>query len=94
MQEQLTDLLFSNDFDAYRVSEIERGAFFIRELLKGSQSPDYVRGAMEMLRKIIHLPLDMAKTQEQKDVARILIDRILSLYEAKTVRKYLEMDGE
>ncbi len=91
--DNLQDLLFSRDFDDYRLAEIDIGTDYIRDLLKNQNAdPSHVRGAMDMLRKIIIMPKTIAKTPEQVVAATVLIDRALSVFEAKTVKKYLEMD--
>ena len=91
MAEELSQLLFSDDFEAYRVLELDEGTRFIKELfVKDFTNPEYTKGAIAMLRTIVRLPKNMAKTQQQKERAEEIIKRSFSQLEVKIMRKMME----
>ena len=90
----------------YRQLEIEEGAKVAEELLKDNLNPDFVRGAMFMLKKCLHLPLKFAKSKESKEaagttiyVALKAIDSLKVLFapflpfSAERLHQYLGYDG-
>ena len=74
----------------YRQCEIEEGAKVAEELLKDGLNPDFVRGAMFMLKKCLHLPLKFAKSKESKEAASNMVARDLKEFHSKYMRLFLE----
>lgn len=91
MAEELSQLLFSDDFDAYRLLELSEGTRFLKELfVKDYISPEYTKGAIAMLRTIVKLPNAMAKNQKQKDRAEEIVRRSFAQLEIKLMRRLVE----
>ena len=74
----------------YRQMEIEEGAKFAEELLKGSFEPQYIKGAMEMLKKLLQLPRKWGKSKESKEMANNMIARDMKEFTSKYMRIFLE----
>ena len=74
----------------YRQYEIEEGAKIAEELLKGGFEPQYIRGAMEMLRKVLHLPIKFAKSKEAKEMASNILKKDLKEFTAHYMKLFLE----
>lgn len=74
----------------YRQYEIEEGAKIAQELLKGGFDPQYIRGAMEMLKKLLHLPRKWGKGKESEEAARNMVARDLKEFHSKYMRLFLE----
>lgn len=81
------------EFEKYRVKEIEEGVLFLREMINKS-SPEYFAGSMDMLRRIMSLPLKMVplENQSQKKQAEILRARAFDTFESKMMRKFVLED--
>ena len=74
----------------YRQLEIEEGANIAQELLKGNADPDYVKGAMFMLKKLLHLPHKWGKSKESKEAAQNMVARDLKEFHSKWMKLFLE----
>ena len=74
----------------YRQYEIEEGARIVEELLKGGLDPQYIKGAMEMLKKLLYLPKKWGKGKESEEAARIMVARDLKEFHSKYMRLFLE----
>jgi len=74
----------------YRRYEIEEGAKIVEELLKDSLNVDFVRGALFMLKKVLHLPIRWGKSKETKEAAHNMVARDLKEFHAKYMRLFLE----
>lgn len=87
---QIVELLQLDDFRAYRGAEIERGA----EVLQGiwSADPQYVKGALDMLSKILRVPESLARGKESIDFTRAVIAKDFAEFEMKYLRKHLEIE--
>ena len=66
------DLLFMDEFAVYRQSIIEEGVVIASEVFK-SPNPDFIKGAMFMLKRILQIPKKYATT----DKAQVQVDIIL-----------------
>ena len=53
----------------YRLKEIEEGASFIADIWKDRESPEYFRGAMDMLDRILHIPKSLCEPTEKEFVS-------------------------
>ena len=85
----MQDLLFNEDWQDYRQREIEIGAGYVHEIWKTNADPQYIRGAVEMLRRIVRIPEDMAKTDEAKQAAAALIQTAMHKVDMSILRKML-----
>jgi hypothetical protein len=87
------ELLFSEDFADYRREEISRGAIILSGLLsREDTSKDYIRGAIDMLRMIILIPLNNAKTDEAKETMKVMVARDIGIVETTVLRNQLERE--
>ena len=87
---QIAELLQLDDFRAYRAAEIERGA----EVLQGiwSADPQYVKGALDMLSKILRVPESLAKGDKAMEFVRAVTAKDFAEFEMKYLRKHLEVE--
>ena len=74
----------------YRQMEIAEGAKLVEELLKGNYDPQYIKGSMEMLKKILHIPHSWGTSKESKEAARNMIKRDLKEFTSRYMRLFLE----
>ena len=74
----------------YRAMEMVAAIPFIRDLLNNNTNPDYIRGAMGMIKKILAMPNALAKTPEQKEIAQQLTTKTMELYEKKLLRMVVD----
>lgn len=84
------ELLFSDSFQEYRKKEIEEGVKVVSKMFDDNMSPDYIRGAMNMLKKVIEVPSKLAITPEAKLRAVTNIQRDLKLFQVQFLRRYVE----
>ena len=84
------ELLFSDSFQEYRKKEIEEGVKVVSKMFDDNMSPDYIRGAMNMLKRVIEVPSKLAITPEAKLRAVTNIQRDLKLFQVKFLRRYVE----
>jgi len=70
----------TDEFKAYRQSELKAGIGVVDDLLKGSQSKEYVNGAMKMLNAILLVPKGLATTKKaSEDAERIVATDFVTL---------------
>ena len=85
--------LFLEEFQDYRTKEAELGAKVFHQMILGNVSTEYLKGAVDMLKKVINLPVDLASgpgaTKEQKERAQVLAVTMLDALEAKMMRRSL-----
>lgn len=84
----IKDLLNQTEFTEYRKAEIAEGI----EFLKGAWSnpdPQYLRGALDMLSRIIRVPERIAKTPKTKEFAAACTARDFAEFEAGYLRQHL-----
>ena len=74
----------------YRQYEIEEAVKIVEELLKDGLNVDFVRGALYMLKKLLHLPNRWGKSKESKEAASNMVKRDLKEFHAKYMRLFLE----
>ena len=86
----MQSLINNSDVARYRQYEIEEGAKIVEELLKGGLDPQYIKGAMEMLKKLLHLPIKWSKSKETKEAARNMVARDVKEWHSKFMRLFLE----
>ena len=85
----MQELLRSDDFAAYRALEIEIGADVLKKLMEGHESPEYFRGAVEMLKKILCIPQEHAKGDKNTEYAAALVEKSFNLFERQMMRRLL-----
>lgn len=90
--EQLHDLLFNEDFDAYRLLELDAGVSFLKRIW--NDDPKYVAGALAMLNKIIKMPQVMASNDKQKEMANVQTNRVLQAFYAKMTKVFVVEDED
>lgn len=78
------------DIEEYRLLEVNEAVFFIRTLINNTFDGQYIKGAMDMLKRIIKLPENFAKTEEQKLNAKAMTAKLFDEFEKKTIRRLLE----
>ena len=74
----------------YRQMEIAEGAKLVEELLKGNYDSQYIKGSMEMLKKLLHLPRRWGKGKESKEATDNMVKRDLKEFTSKFMRIFLE----
>jgi len=85
------DLLIDKKFSRYRQLEIEEGAKIASDLFKSNVEPKYIHGAMDMLKKILQLPVKFAYTNEEaKERAQTIVEKDIKAFEVKFMRGFLE----
>jgi len=84
------DLLFMDEFAIYRQKEIEEAVIIANEVFKSSLSPDYVRGAMFMIKRILQIPKALAQTDEAKEKAEAMIEKDFKEFQARFVKVMYE----
>ncbi len=67
MEERLRELLFSDGFALYVKLQAEAGAKFAAEIWRKDVSPEYVRGVMEGISKMLKVASDQATAKEDKE---------------------------
>ena len=87
------ELIFSDDFKAYRKKQVEVIGdivfAFIADSMAGTQrDPIYLLGAMHMAKKLIHLPLELIGDDNLKPVLNKIIQEDLAGITAVLVRKH------
>ena len=74
----------------YRQYEIEEGAEIVEGLLKDNLNTDFARGALYMLKKLLHMPRRWGKGKESKEAADNMVARDLKEFTSKYMRLFLE----
>jgi hypothetical protein len=78
--------LLSRDFQEYRAAEIKAGALRFKDILLTKHDSEYFKGATDMLRTIVKLPMELAQTKEEKDKAEMLVRAAFDQIEARILR--------
>ena len=74
----------------YRQFEIAEGAKIVEGLLKDNPDVAFIKGALFMLRKLLHLPIRWGKSKESKEMASNMVKRDLKDFTSKYMRLFLE----
>jgi len=74
------------EVEDYRLKEIEEAASFITEIWKEGHTPDYFRGAMDILERILHLPKSLCEKSE-KEFVKELVAQDFKRLEVNLLRK-------
>lgn len=86
--------LFSySEFDKYRTAELEEGVSIIHKALH-DKHPEYLNGAMDMLRAIINVPCKLVPdgNESRKEQVKQLKARNLAQLDSKLLRTFVESD--
>jgi hypothetical protein len=86
------EFLFDASFALYRQEEMKVAVEFIESFLNGSSSPEYLKGAMDALRKVIKLPGSLARNNEEKEVAKTLHEAAWKEVESRLFRSVVERE--
>ena len=84
------DLLFNDDFRAYRKKELEEGLAIARELMNGKATPEYANGALTMLKKIILIPMGFEMGPKQRQKLNLLIQKDFDELHFGLVKRFLD----
>ena len=85
---QFKELVQLEEFRAYRQAEISAAADFLHQIwVKGD--PQYIRGALDAIGKVLKVPESFAVAQETKEFVGTLINRDFADFEVKFLRKHL-----
>jgi len=89
----MVDLFNDPEFEKYREMEIEEGIQALRQFMMDGSS-EYLRGSMDMLKRIIKVPMKIIPTnnESQKQQAEILAAKAFDAFEAKIMRKFILED--
>jgi hypothetical protein len=90
---QFKEFVQTDEFKEYRRREIEKGAEFVKQVWTVVDT-QYIRGALDMLSKIIRIPESFASGQDTKDFMGTLIARDFAEFETKFLRKHLEVSDD
>jgi hypothetical protein len=89
----MQELLFSEDFALYRRMEITLGSMILSGILSNNDiSKDYLRGALDMLRMIVKIPLECARDEETKETIKAMVARDIGIVEATILRNQMERE--
>jgi hypothetical protein len=83
------EILFSEEWQAYRELEIKVGARIIHRIWNDNADPSYLKGAIDMLRMMLQIPTEMAKTDEAKAAAAALIQTAMHKVDMDLLRKMM-----
>lgn len=84
----IKDLLVQDEFTDYRKAEIAEGIEFLKGIWSNPETA-YVRGALDMLSRIIRVPERIAKTPKTKEFAAACTARDFAEFEAGYLRQHL-----
>ena len=86
------ELLLSDDFRAYRVKELEEGANVVREFLQGKCTPDYARGGLEMLKRILLIPKKFELGKKQMENIDLAVQKEFDEFHFQMVKRFMEVE--
>ncbi|MFH1641046.1 MAG: hypothetical protein ABIA66_03675 [Candidatus Omnitrophota bacterium] len=84
------DLLFDKRFSEYRQAEIKEASKIVADMFHDNANPEYIKGALALMNKILHLPGKYAYSEEAKIKAQELIEKSIKAFEADFIRIHLE----
>ena len=85
---QIRDLLNQADYQDLRQRELEIAAEFVQGLW-ASKTPDYIKGALDAVSRMIRAPEAFAKTPETAEFVGALVAKDFARFEAAYLRKHL-----
>lgn len=88
----MKELFQMEEFQKYRQRELEAGADFVQGVWQAD--PQYVRGALDLLSKILRIPEEFGRTPETLKFYQAITSRDFATFEAKFLRKHLGIDAE
>ena len=83
------DIIFSKEFSIYRQAEFDEAGKMVGDLFKSSADPMYIKGALDMLRRIINIPVKFAGSKEAEELARMMIEKDFNDFKAKFIKGFL-----
>jgi len=84
------DLIFNEDFASYRHREIGEAVKIVSGLFKESVNPDHIKGSLDLLKKILYIPKQIAETEEAIEMADMMVERDLKSFEIKFLKMFVE----
>ena len=84
------ELLSSPDFKEYRKLEIKEGVLIIQGLLNNQVTPDYAKGALDMLKNILHIPNHFTLTYKTRQILALEINADFKELELEIVKRFME----
>ena len=84
----------SDEFKAYRQAELSAGADIVGDILKGSQTPDYSKGAMDMLNKVLLTPTSLATGKKAAQYAAEMTGNDLKILKMKVLKRGIQAVDE
>ena len=87
------ELLLSDEFQAYRLKELNEGANVAREFLQGKCSPDYAKGAMEMLKRILLVPKQFPLSDKQRQQIDLQVQKEFDEFHFQMVKRFMEVEN-
>jgi len=74
------EILLTNEFKAYRKRQVKEIARMVHAELKSEPSPDYLKGLLDMARRIIKLPSILIKDEKlNQELDKLLTEDITDL---------------
>ena len=86
------DLIFSDKFSDYRKAEFDEAVKMVGDLFKESADPVYIKGALDMLKRVITIPVKFAGSKEAEEMASIMIKKDFNEFKAKFIRSFLDIE--
>jgi len=83
------ELLLDDNFREYRKKEIEEGISFVRQFMNGKCDPEYAKGALEMLKRIILIPKSFTMSEEQKERVNLAIQKDFDDFHFGMIKRYI-----
>ncbi|MCK4240808.1 MAG: hypothetical protein KAX30_04235 [Candidatus Atribacteria bacterium] len=84
------ELILSKEFSTYRQAEFDEAGKMVGDLFKSSADPMYIKGALDMLRRIINIPVKFAGSKEAEEATRMMIEKDFNTFKTKFIRGFLD----
>lgn len=82
------ELVRDNTVAKWRQQQIEEAVSFISDIWKNTHHPEYFRGALDMLKKIMYIPLKNAKP-ENYDLISTMVKAEIKTVETRLLRRIM-----
>jgi hypothetical protein len=86
-------ITLTDELRKYREQEVNVMASIIRDMLRNNVGPEYFKGSIDAINRIIGLPKKLAgENKEQQAIAELLMKEAKDLLEKRTTRELLEAE--
>lgn len=87
----MKDFLLTEDFKRYRKKQLEVIANHVTAMLWNAKGKDFkeIRGALDIARKIIQLPMEIVDGKEEKESMYVIIQSDIKEFETRFIRAHL-----